>query len=307
VTFVASPCQIDQAKILTGLVGRDILASRSPWLHEQEAMAQGLDLDYTLFDFAARGWDEKRLSTLLEEVETAGYAGLNITHPFKQAVMPLLDALSSDAQQVGAVNTVSLVDGRRIGHNTDVTGFAESFRSGLQGVARQHVVQAGAGGAGAATAHALLSEGVERISIFDMDKARLNALVEKLQLMFGEGRAAVCTEIPLALHSADGFINATPMGMARYPGSPLALDLLSLRHWVADIVYFPLETALLKHARQMGCRVLDGSGMVTNQAATAFEIFTGLPAQRERMRASFANYGAGRGEPEKAKDQPTPS
>jgi shikimate dehydrogenase len=282
--------QGDQAKILVGLAGRDILASRSPWLHEQEAAAQGLNLEYTLFDFAARGWDESRLSGLLEEVEAAGYAGLNITYPFKLAIIPLLDGLSDGARQVGAVNTVSFADGRRIGHNTDVTGFAESFRSGLHGAARTHVVQAGAGGAGSATALALLAEGVERVTVFDKDGLRLTTLVEKLQAEFGRDRAAAGTDIALEMQSADGFLNATPMGMARYPGSPLDPALVNLRHWVADIVYFPLETQLLRDAMQKGCRVLDGSGMVTNQAASAFEIFTGCPANPDRMSGAFREF-----------------
>jgi shikimate dehydrogenase len=282
--------QAGQAKILTGLAGRDILASRSPWLHEQEAAAQGLDLDYTLFDFAARGWDESRLSGLLEEVEAAGYAGLNITYPFKLAIIPLLDDLSEGARQVGAVNTVSFAGGRRTGHNTDVTGFADSFRSGLHGAARAHVVQAGAGGAGSATALALLAEGVERVTVFDKDGLRLTTLVEKLQAEFGRDRAMAGSDIAFEMQSADGFLNATPMGMARYPGSPIDPALIKLRHWVADIVYFPLETQLLSDARKKGCRVLDGSGMVTSQAASAFEIFTRRPANSNRMRDAFREF-----------------
>jgi shikimate dehydrogenase len=290
VTTIAIPRQFDQAKILTGLVGRDILASRSPWLHEQEAAAQGLDLKYTLFDFAARGWDDDRLASLLADVEAAGYAGLNITYPFKLAIIPLLDDLSEGARRVGAVNTVSFAHGRRIGHNTDVTGFAASFRSGLHGAARAHVVQAGAGGAGSATALALLEEGVERVTIFDKDSLRLTTLVEKLQAKFGGDRASAGIDIALEMQSADGFLNATPMGMARHPGSPLDPALINLRHWIADIVYFPLETQLLRDALQKGCRVLDGSGMVTNQAASAFEIFTGCPANPDRMSGAFREF-----------------
>jgi shikimate dehydrogenase len=290
VTTNAVPRQSDHEKILVGLAGRDILASRSPWLHEQEAAAQGLDLEYALFDFAARGWDESRLSGLLEEVEARGYAGLNITYPFKMAIIPLLDGLSEGARQVGAVNTVSFAGGRRIGHNTDVTGFAESFRRGLHGAARAHVVQAGAGGAGSATALALLTEGVERVTVFDKDDLRLTTLVEKLQAEFGRDRVAAGTDIAFEMQSADGFLNATPMGMARYPGSPLNPALVNLRHWVADIVYFPLETQLLRDASQKGCRVLDGSGMVTNQAASAFEIFTGHTANADRMSNAFREF-----------------
>ncbi len=286
----AVPRQADQVKVLTGLAGREILASRSPWLHEHEAAAQGLDLAYTLFDFSARDWDDARLPDLLKEVEALGYAGLNITYPFKQAIMPLLDELSDGASQVGAVNTVALLGGRRIGYNTDVTGFAESVQSGLAGAARDRVVQAGAGGAGSATAHALLKEGVGQLTIFDTETTRLAGLVEKLQSAFGDARVLVGEDMVEAMEQADGFVNATPMGMAKQPGSSVKLELIEARHWVADIVYFPLETALLRDARKKGCRTLDGSGMATNQAASAFEIFTGLTANRTRMNESFAEF-----------------
>jgi shikimate dehydrogenase len=285
--------QPDQGKILVGLAGRDILASRSPWLHEQEAAAQGLNLDYTLFDFAARGWDENHLSRLLADIAAQGFAGLNITYPFKQAVIPLLDELSSDARQIGAVNTVAFVNGRRIGHNTDVSGFAESFRSGLKGAARQYVVQAGAGGAGSATAHALLAEAVEHVTIFDVDVLKATRLVEQLQTDFGQDRAKLGVDMAASMADADGFLNATPIGMAKHPGTPVDLNLVQSRHWVADIVYFPLETQLLRMARQKGCRVLDGGGMVTSQAATAFGIFTGLTGNRDRMRENFERFAEG--------------
>lgn len=148
-------------KLLTGLVGQNILASRSPWLHEQEAQAQGLSLTYLLFDFAARGWTKDELPRLLDAAQLIGFSGLNITHPFKQDVIPLLDELAPSAKKVGAVNTVHFVDGRRIGHNTDVTGFGESVRRGLPNANISRVVQFGAGGGGSATSHALLEHGTK--------------------------------------------------------------------------------------------------------------------------------------------------
>ncbi len=120
-----------QDRILTGLVGRHIGASRSPWLHEREAQAQGLALTYSLLDFAALGREESDLCTQLGAAASSGYAGLNITHPYKQAVIRCLDELAPSAARVGAVNTVKFAAGKRIGHNTDVVGFAESMRDGL--------------------------------------------------------------------------------------------------------------------------------------------------------------------------------
>src|SRR4029079_9866358 len=120
-----------------------------------------------------------------------GFAGVNVTYPFKQAVIGLLHELSPDAERLGAVNTGVVKAGRRIGHNTDWAGFAESFRRGLPGAPRRQVVQVGAGGAGAAVAYALLEEGVERLVLVDRDLARAEAVATSLEALFGAGRAAV--------------------------------------------------------------------------------------------------------------------
>jgi shikimate dehydrogenase len=287
-------------KFKTGLIGRDIQGSRSPWLHEREAEAQGMDLTYALYDFAALGFGETDLPRVLDEARAAGGAGVNVTHPYKQAVVAHLDGLSDRARRVGAVNTVKFQDdGKRIGHNTDVTGFAESVETGLPGCAKARVVQMGAGGAGFATAHALLDLGVDELHIFDTDPVRRATLVAKLNRDFGAGRAAEGDDLSGPLAQADGLVNATPVGMTNYPGMPVPVEALRPALWVADIVYFPLETLLLAEARARGCRTLNGSGMVVYQAAAAFDIFTGATADRQRMLASFQAF-VGRGQAEAA-------
>jgi len=280
-------------RFLTGLVGRDIQASRSPWMHEREADAQGVRLVYSIYDFAARGWSEADVPRFLEAAALLGVAGLNVTHPYKQAVVPLLDSLSDGAQRVGAVNTIRFEDGKTTGFNTDVTGFAEAVENGLPGVSKTCVVQMGAGGAGFATAHALLDLGVGEVHIFDPAPARVAALVTKLNSGFGAGRAVAGDDLPGTLARADGLVNATPVGMAGYPGLPVPADALHPALWVADIVYFPLETRLLAEARARGCKTLDGGGMAVYQAAAAFDIFTGLTADRTRMIESFKAFVTG--------------
>jgi shikimate dehydrogenase len=203
-------------------------------------------------------------------------------------VIPLLDELSLDARAIGAVNTVVFKDGKRTGHNTDWWGFAESFRRGLPGAALNRVVQLGAGGAGAAVAHALLTLGAKTLVIVDVDAAKAKALVQALAERFGAGRIATETRPPVAMEGADGLVNTTPVGMAKYPGMPLEPALLHSALWVADIVYFPLETALLRMARALGCRALDGGGMAVFQAVKAFELFTGRTPDAERMTRAFA-------------------
>ncbi|HUQ52915.1 MAG TPA: shikimate dehydrogenase, partial [Gammaproteobacteria bacterium] len=161
-----------QDEILTGLVGRHIGASRSPWLHEREAQAQGLALTYKLLDFAVLGRDESDLCAQLDAAAEQGYAGLNVTYPYKQAVIRCLDELAPSAARVGAVNTVKFAAGKRIGHNTDVIGFAQSMRDGLPNAGLRCVLQIGAGGGGAATAQALLESGVATLFVYDRDRAR---------------------------------------------------------------------------------------------------------------------------------------
>ncbi|MCU7239515.1 MULTISPECIES: shikimate dehydrogenase [Pseudomonas] len=276
--------------ILAGLIGRGIQASRTPALHEHEGDAQALRYLYRLIDADQLGLDDSALPALLDAAERTGFTGLNITFPFKQAILPLLDELSDEARGIGAVNTVVLREGRRVGHNTDCLGFAEGLRRGLPGVALRQVVQLGAGGAGAAVAHALLAEGVERLQLFEVDQARARALVDNLTQRFGAGRAVLGEDLASAVADADGLVNTTPVGMAKLPGTPLPPTLLHPRLWVAEIIYFPLETELLRHARALGCRTLDGGTMAVFQAVKAFELFSGRPADAERMQAHFASF-----------------
>jgi shikimate dehydrogenase len=281
-----------QPAVLVGLIGSGIQASRTPALHEREAAEQGLRLVYRLIDLDVLGLGPEALPRLLEAAEWMGFAGLNITYPCKQAVVPLLDELSPDAAALGAVNTVVLRNGRRIGHNTDCSGFAESFRRGLPDAPRGRVVQLGAGGAGAAVGQALLAEGVGRLAIADTEPGRAASLAGQLSARFGAGRAAAVADLAAEMAAADGLVNCTPVGMAKLPGTPLPVALLRPALWVAEIVYFPLETELLRAARALGCRTLDGGGMAVFQAAGAFRLFTGREPDPARMLAHFAAMSA---------------
>ncbi|MEB0044561.1 MULTISPECIES: shikimate dehydrogenase [unclassified Pseudomonas] len=273
--------------VLAGLIGAGIQASRTPALHEHEGDAQGMRYLYRLIDLDALKLDSSALPDLLIAAERMNFTGLNITFPCKQAIIPLLDELSPEAFSIGAVNTVVFKDGKRIGHNTDCLGFAEGFRRGLKDIARERVVQMGAGGAGAAVAHALLSEGVQQLNIFDVDDSRAQALANNLNQHFGAARAVAGHDLPSTLANADGLVNTTPMGMKKLPGSPVPVTLLRAQLWVAEIVYFPLETELLRNARALGCRTLDGGNMAVFQAVKAFELFSGVTPDAPRMLAHF--------------------
>ena len=279
------------SRVLLGLIGAGIHGSLTPTMHEREGDAQGLRLLYQKIDLDRLGLGPEALAELLQAAERMGFAGLNITHPGKQAVIPHLHELSPDAEALGAVNTVVLRDGRRVGHNTDWWGFAESFRRNLPGVSLERVVQLGAGGAGAAVAHALLTLGAGELAVSDVERVRAQTLATALCARFGAGRARASGDLAADTAQANGLVNCTPMGMDAHPGLPLPPALLHPALWVADIVYFPRETALLREARQIGCRTLDGGGMAVFQAVGAFRHFTGREPDAERMLRHFAELG----------------
>ena len=276
----------DRRKLLLGLIGAGIQQSLTPAMQEEEARAQGLRLHYQLIDLDVTGSDAGALPQLLSSAKTMGFAGLNITFPCKQAVIPLLDELSDEARAMGAVNTVIFQDGRLIGHNTDGSGWAWGFRRALPGADLARVVLLGAGGAGSAIAHAVLRLGARQLLVFDSDARRAQALADTLNAHYGP-RVEAASDIAAALQGATGLIHATPTGMAKLPGLPLPADLLRPALWVSEVVYFPLETELLATARARGCRVVDGGTMAVGQAVGAFEHFTGLKADPARMERHF--------------------
>ncbi|MGK5554435.1 shikimate dehydrogenase [Actinomadura kijaniata] len=273
-----------------GLIGSGIGTSLSPPLHEAEGAHHGLDLTYDLIDVGRRDAPAD-LGRLLRDAEAAGFAGLNITHPFKREVIPHLDRLSPQAAAIGAVNTVVFDGGSRIGHNTDAVGFTEAFRVGLPGAPTRHVLQLGAGGAGAACAHAQLSHGTGRLTVADPDARRRAELVAALAARFGPGRVTGASPDGLgeAVASADGVVNASPVGMRAHPGTPMPVDLLRPGLWLVDIVYMPLDTPLLRAARSRGVRTVGGAAMCVFQAAAAFELITGRTPDTDRMLGHLRN------------------
>ncbi|MBO9459919.1 shikimate dehydrogenase [Labrenzia sp. R5_0] len=274
--------------VLAGLIGIGIARSRTPEMHMAEAAAQSLRGVYRIIDVDTLPENEQNLKAIVHAAEVTGFNGLNVTYPFKMEVIPLLDQLSPNAAAVGSVNTIVFRDGKRIGHNTDLWGFAESFRQNMIGVSLKTVLLIGAGGAGVAVAHALADCGVQHLKIFDVDTVR----VEQLARQVRSNRQGLTVEPVTTVDAAScanlsGIVNASPVGMAKTPGTPFPLALLKPDMWVADIVYFPLETELLAGARRLGCRVLPGSGMAVFQAVRAFELFTGRRADPVRMKATF--------------------
>lgn len=278
------------SSVLVGLIGRGIQLSRTPYMHETEGKALNLPYVYRLLDIDRMGDPSPSLADVVHFAENFGFSGFNVTFPYKQEILPLLDELSPAASDIGSVNTVVFRNGKRRGHNTDMWGFRESFRLGMGTAARDRVLMLGAGGAGVAVAYALLDLGVGQLMISDSDHDRAEALAERLGSRFGAQRANAVRNLEDAAAAADGIVNATPVGMAKLPGTPLPISMLRPRHWVADIVYFPLETELLRQARGIGCATLSGEGMAVFQAVRAFEHFTGVAPDVDRMKAAFVAF-----------------
>jgi shikimate dehydrogenase len=274
-------------KLLLGLVGAGIQRSMSPAMHEEEGHHHGLRVHYQLIDLDAAGVGPEVLPELMRVVRVMGFAGLNITYPCKQSIIPLLDSLSEEARAIGAVNTVVREGERLVGHNTDGSGWSWGFRRALPKADLARVVLLGAGGAGSACADAVLRLGAAQLLIVDQDAVRASALAARLNGHLPGGRASASGDLRAALDGASGLIHATPVGMAKTPGLPLPEKLLRPGMWVSEIVYVPLETPLLAAARRIGCATADGGHMNVGQAVRGFKLFTGLDADAARMDAHF--------------------
>jgi shikimate dehydrogenase len=270
-----------------GLAGAGIQHSSSPAIHVDEGEALGLQVRYELFDFDLMPGGATCLEDVLDEAERRGFSGLNITYPSKQAVIPLLDELAPEARALHSVNTVLFRNGRRIGHNTDWWGFAESFRRDMGDASIDDVLLVGAGGAGAAVGYAMLKLGAGALTVHDTDRSRATALVSRLGELFPQRYVRACHDVSTALAAANGLVHATPTGMLKYPGIPVPADSLRPPLWVAEIVYVPLLTELLSTARKQGCRTLDGGGMAVLQGARAFNLFFDVEPDIQRMLRRF--------------------
>ncbi|MDG4664413.1 shikimate dehydrogenase [Mycobacterium sp. 236(2023)] len=280
---------MERSPFLVGLVGQGVGPSLTPALHMAEGRAHGLDYVYRTIDLNAVGLAPERIGDILTWARALGFDALNITHPCKQLVIPHLDALDDEAAALGAVNTVIFEADRTVGYNTDAPGFALGFREGLPDAATRSVTLMGAGGAGAAVGHALLDLGAEHLTIVDLDVDRAAGLAGELGARHRRARveASAFDKVSILLPHSDGVVHCTPTGMADHPGLPFDKELLHPGLWVADIVYRPLNTALLIAAREAGCRTVDGGHMAVHQATTAFELITGITPDSDRMSRHF--------------------
>lgn len=280
---------------LVGLIGAGIATSLTPALHEAEGDAQGLRYQYRIIDIDRIGRTADDAAGLVRSARDLGYDALNITHPCKQTVFDALDELSPDAAALGAVNTVLFRDGRAIGLNTDHSGFAAGLRASLGRPPLDQVVLLGSGGAGSAIAYALLHAGARRLSVVDPLVARAAGVRDRMSAAFPDAEIIAIDHAGTAdaVATADGLVNATPIGMVGHEGMPVDAAVLHPGLWVADAVYRPVRTELIRAAEAIGCAVADGGRMAVGQAVDAFRLITGVEPDAERMRARFLDLTAG--------------
>lgn len=292
---VSSPPVLPAGGYLVGLIGEGISASLTPRMHEAEAAALGIPYEYRIFDLLQLGISPEGVGSLLAEANRSGFAAMNITHPCKQLVLDVVDELDADAARLGAVNLVVFRQGRLVGYNTDWVGYRDGLLAGLPGASFDRVVQIGCGGAGAATAYALLMHGAAELHLSDIDDERARDLTARMRALFPMQVVTTVPrhDLPAAIGEATGVVHATPMGMLHHPGTAFDLDLLSAGSWVSDVVYRPLDTALISTAARRGHPVLDGGLMAVGQAYASLQIITDARPDRDRMERAFRAFVLG--------------
>jgi shikimate dehydrogenase len=262
---------------LAGVLGWPVAHSRSPRLHGLWLQRHGIDGAYLPLPVAP-----EQFETAVRGLVALGFRGANVTIPHKEAAFALCDEVTETARRMGAVNTLVFEDGRIRGDNTDGFGFLENIRQTLPGwqAAAGPAVLLGAGGAARAIAVALLEAGCPRVTLVNRTRARAETLAEAI------GGPVEVAEVP-PLGSAALLVNTTSLGMAGQP--PLEIDLspLSGEAVVADIVYVPLETALLRQARVRGLRMVGGLGMLLHQARPGFAAWFGVEPVVDAELAEF--------------------
>ncbi|MBI3710456.1 MAG: shikimate dehydrogenase [Proteobacteria bacterium] len=276
-----------ERRALLGLIGAKIGRSITPAMQEAAGRSIGVDVRYHLIDADIGGFGIAELPRLLDGVRLLGFTGVNVTHPFKEAVVPQLDAVEGAAPIVGSVNTVVVRGRRLVGHNTDHSGFLAAWRRVFRSRAPGRVALIGAGGVGRAIAYGLLALGADELNIVDIDASRATTLARTLADAYPRARVVVVSDADAALARADGLVNATPIGSYAYPGIAVPEHRLETLAWVAEVIYTPLETRLIAAARRWGVAVLTGQELAIGQAVDAFALFFGVEAPADAMRAAF--------------------
>ena len=273
-----------------GIFGWPVAHSKSPAMHESAARALGIPLVYEKFAV-----EPAALDAAIAEKHSSGITGYNLTVPHKQAVIPLLDSLSTEAKAIGAVNTVVKTEDGYVGHNTDAPGFVRSLEEGGVQPEGLRVSIVGAGGAARAGIVGLAKAGAARITAIARRPEQAAALVEDLRPhVNAELDARALDDAREVFGETDLLVQATSATLESNPeadafAKALPMDALPSNAAVVDMVYKPLRTSVLARAERLGLHTVDGLGMLLHQGAIAFEMWTGRTPPLDVMRAALAD------------------
>ncbi len=270
---------------LCGIIGQPVRHSLSPVFQNAAFKHAGLNWVYLPFEVEPSG-----LGDAIAGLKAAGCRGLNVTMPYKHAVIELLDGLSESASMVDAVNTIEFKSGRLIGHNTDGRGFVASLREDAEFDPRgKSAIIIGAGGAARAVALALAQSGLSKLLILNRRPVKAEELMRLIFSRYPDCTVGVSQSPDSDISEYDLIVNTTPVGMEQSPGLPNALEGIEVRQIVYDIIYWPLETEFLKLAKEKGARTMNGARMLLHQGAASFTVWTGRPAPLVEMTAALAD------------------
>ena len=254
------------------VIGDPIAHSLSPFMHETWFQEHGIDAAYIPIHV-----EPSQLEKSFGAMKTLGISGFNITLPHKQSIVPFLDKLEESAMQMNTVNTVHCNDKKFIGSNTDGDGFVQSMLV-HQVEKTKKVLLIGAGGAARGIAFALKRAGFTDITVTNRTFRRAEELAAEIS-----GSAVTLTESEERLAEFAVLIQTTSVGLATGEALPISLDRVQAGTIAADIIYNPLETPFLKKAEEKNCVTLNGVGMFVYQGAIAFEKWTGIQPDTEKM------------------------
>lgn len=272
------------AEIRLGLIGDNIARSQSPRLHRLAGALCGLDVGYERFIPSDLGLDFDQVFGRCRE---GGYAGINITYPYKERVVPRLRVEDPAIAAIGACNTVLFGDRGPTGHNTDFSGFVRAFERNLGDAPRQKVAMAGSGGVGKAVAFALARLGCEHLAVFDPEPSRTMALARSVGQSGAAMEVHIAVSIDEAAEGSAGLVNCSPLGMAGHPGSAIPTAVMAGAAWAFDAVYTPVETRFLADAAEAGLEVMSGYELFFYQGVDAFELFTGRTVEEAALREAL--------------------
>lgn len=278
---------------LVGIVGHPLDHTMSPVMHNAAFEATGLDFAYVPVQVHPDDFHG-----VIEDLGRLGFAGFNITMPYKEDIIDHLDEVASYAQIAGAVNTVQCAQGRLIGYNTDGRGFLTALESEAGFAPKDTtVIVIGAGGAACAAVLSLALAGAARIMIVNRTPARAERLARRVAERFRECHIEVASprdDLSMSAAGADLVVNATSVGMYDMPGLPFDVELLGDSHLVMDLIYDPAQTEFLTKAGERGARIVNGVGMLVHQGANSFEIWTERDAPIDVMRKAVEDEVAAR-------------